>query len=322
MAMNLLNKIIVIMALLSFVQLASANGYGTSSISLSQSATTIAPGGSQNINYTVNLASGNTWGTTLQVVDNSQLASKGIMVSISNPSGDPPYSGYLTISPSSSTAPGTYSIVLQATGDDPSSNQTLTLNVASIVTNVNSTTSASTSTPHSSTTTPYSTTGYGSGTTPVYSTGSYSTNQLAFYAVAILSFLIAAYFTMRMKSMGVRAVIWGMFLLIVGTAAWIYGDFSGGNFTYINAGVGASVLGLIIWIVGNAIGGAFHNMKNAMLDIIGIILVIIGIAVWAYADYVSFSMTALWGGIGALLLGILIWFIGDWKAGAFMMSKR
>ncbi len=95
-------------------------GYGTSSISLNATSASVAQAGAVSVAYTVNLASGSTWGTTLIVQNQAELSQSGISVSISNPNGDPPYSGTATITTSQSTPAGAYSVTFAATGDDPS----------------------------------------------------------------------------------------------------------------------------------------------------------------------------------------------------------
>ena len=95
-------------------------GYGTSSISLNPNGASTAAGSSVQTSYTVNLASGNTWGTTLGIANQGSLSSQGITVSLSDSSGDPPFSGTATIAVSPSAKPGTYEVTFQASGDDPS----------------------------------------------------------------------------------------------------------------------------------------------------------------------------------------------------------
>ena len=65
---------------------------------------------------------GNTWGTTTNIANAGQLSAEGITASVSKSYADPTYSGTLTISVSSNVASGTYTVKLNATGDDPSSN--------------------------------------------------------------------------------------------------------------------------------------------------------------------------------------------------------
>lgn len=118
---------------------AGSYGYGTSSISLQTSNATVVSGGSVNTTYRVSLASGSTWGTTVSVTDSAALSSHGITATLSDPTGDPPFSGTLSISTSPTTALGTYNISLAATGDDPSTNPvTFTLTVASQATTTQS----------------------------------------------------------------------------------------------------------------------------------------------------------------------------------------
>lgn len=119
--------ILVITSLALLVGMVQAQtGYGTSKITLTPSAGAIdttgmlTNGTSKTISYTVDLATGGRWGTTLEVQNSAELARSGITVSISNPSGEPPFGGNATISVSPSTQPGTYNVTFIATGDDPS----------------------------------------------------------------------------------------------------------------------------------------------------------------------------------------------------------
>lgn len=95
-------------------------GYGTSTVSFANSSVSIMQGGTANVTFTITLATGSTWGTTASITDSAQLSSEGIAASAKPSYGDPTYSGTVSISVSSSTAPGTYNITLAATGDDPS----------------------------------------------------------------------------------------------------------------------------------------------------------------------------------------------------------
>ncbi|KAA8922475.1 MAG: hypothetical protein F6Q11_04295 [Thermoplasma sp.] len=98
---------------------------GTSSISVTPTGVTVPAGSSGSFNYKVNLISGSTWGTQISV-----SAPSGITVSFSDSSGDPPFSGTATVVVARTVAPGTYTVEISATGDDPSSSPaTLTIDV-------------------------------------------------------------------------------------------------------------------------------------------------------------------------------------------------
>jgi hypothetical protein len=99
----------------------AATGIGTSTILLNQSTLSMRPGQSALVSYTVKLASGNTWGTTISVANASALSLQGIGTSLSNTYADPTYTGTLTVTASAAAKAGNYSISMQATGDDPSS---------------------------------------------------------------------------------------------------------------------------------------------------------------------------------------------------------
>ncbi len=174
-------------------------GYGTSSISLNTSSTAIAQGSSGSVSYTVNLASGSTWGTTISVTNLSNLTSSGISITLSKTYADPPYSGTATITVSQSTAPGNYNIVFAATGDDPSSSpSTLVLTVTGKAT---TTAPASTTAPATSTA-PSTSTPSTAPTTisapPASSSGS-TTEIIAGVVIAVIIIAIAAAVLLRKK---------------------------------------------------------------------------------------------------------------------------
>ncbi len=215
-------------------------------------------GGSATVNYTVNLASGNTWGTNLVVANYGALSQDKITASASNPMGDPPFSGTLTILTSPSAAAGSYQIILTATGDDPSTaNATIYVTLASQST----TSTAGTGQSTAASTSVASTGGYGNGSSPY---GGASGTQTAEFAVAIIVILIiAGYLMVKMSSMGGKLIV------------------------------------------------------------LGIALILLGIVVWLYADFVAYgNMAYLWGGVIAILLGTIIWTYADWKGGAFVMKKK
>ncbi len=183
--------------------LASANaqgGIGTSTIVIKNTSVSMAPGGSTGLDYTVQLSSGSTWGTTISAANQSYLNSKGITLSFSNSYGDPTYSGVLTISAAAGAVPGAYSIELYATGDDPTTSPTyLTLDIMRTVNQTAPSTSSVNAPP--STTASSVTTSY---TTPIPQTtkqpqGNSTAKYVGIAIVAIIVVAIAAYFLMRKK---------------------------------------------------------------------------------------------------------------------------
>lgn len=101
-------------------------GYGTSSVSLTANSITIYPGNSATLGFNVTLASGYYWGTEMKAINTNP----GINISFNPSIGDPNYSGSVAISVSGSMKKGTYSMILYASGDDPSiNNATLFVNV-------------------------------------------------------------------------------------------------------------------------------------------------------------------------------------------------
>ncbi|MDE1868555.1 MAG: hypothetical protein KGH60_01140 [Candidatus Micrarchaeota archaeon] len=272
-----LNRLATIAIIISALAVAlpssfAANGYGTSSISTNPSSVSVSEGHSATVNYTVALASGNTWGTTLYVANENQLNSSGILTSISKPSGDPPYSGTLTITASlaqPSATPGTYHVILAATGDDPSSsNSTVMLTVTAPTTttvpasgsgsNTTATTTPTTSVPATVATTSinYYSGGGTSGSTP-YGLGNYTMLIISIVIIVI----IGGIFMAMMKPMPTKLIILGVILILIGIAVWLYGDYNGGLMSYIWGGVGLIVVGTIVWLAGDAIAGAFIRRK-------------------------------------------------------------
>ncbi|WP_241760267.1 COG1470 family protein [Thermoplasma volcanium] len=108
--------LIVLVIALFMLPMVSSAASGTSEITLSTTSISIPRGGSSTVTYNVKLASGNTWGTSI-----SASAPSGISVTFSNPTGDPPFSGTATVTVAKTVSPGTYTIEISATGDDPSS---------------------------------------------------------------------------------------------------------------------------------------------------------------------------------------------------------
>lgn len=103
-----------------------SNSIGTSTISLNKSTIDINSGKAGSISYTVKLASGTTWGTTISASEPS-----GFTTSFTTSSGDPTYSGTATISVASTVKNGTYTVSFTASGDDPTSSATsLTVKVS------------------------------------------------------------------------------------------------------------------------------------------------------------------------------------------------
>lgn len=268
---KLANIAIILSAIAILIPAASAAyGYGTSTISTTPSSVSIMAAHSANVNYTVNLASGNTWGTTLSVVNNNQLSAQGITTSISNPSGNPPFSGMLTLTTSQATSPGTYQVVLAATGDDPStSNATVVLTVPAPATTStvpaggSGSTAPTTTVPTTSVPATVATTSInyynGGGTSP---STSYSLGNYTLLVISIVIFVIIGGILMAMmKPMPTKLIILGVILILIGIAVWLYGDYHGGLMSYIWGGVGLIVVGTIVWLAGDAIAGAFMRKK-------------------------------------------------------------
>lgn len=154
----------LLIALLPSVAMAQY-GYGASEVVVSANNVTLYPGGSTTISFTVKLVSGNTWGTNVKIVTSSSYVS----VTASPSSGDPTFSGKLTITVASNAPSGVYEVNVSATGDDPSSspatiyvyvksNSTTATTTTTTSTTTTSATSTTTTTPSSAATTTVTTT--------------------------------------------------------------------------------------------------------------------------------------------------------------------
>jgi hypothetical protein len=286
--------------LLSALCVSAQNGYGTSSISVTQSSVSLPLGGSATLGYNVTLASGRTWGTNLQVTNQAQLAAQGITISMTNAQGDPPFSGALSILTSHSTAPGNYTLTLAATGDDPSiANVTVRFSVVSAGP------------------APTTTVSQGYGLYPSLGSGL----ALELYAAAAVIALAAALFMVKMKSAFARLVVLGVVLILEGIAVWLYGDYAGGLAAYIWGGFAAIALGIIIWLAGDYKGKMFSYSRPALFVALGVIVILAGTGAWLYGDYGG-VMQYVWDGVVAMLLGAIVWLYADYMIGAFAGAKR
>ncbi len=294
------------MLLAIFVMLSTASGavgYGTSSIAITPGSLSIIAGGAASAIYNVTVASGNTWGTTVNIVDKAQLASQGITATLSNPGPvDPPFSGTLAITASASAKPGTYTVTLNATGDDPSvANANLTVNLAAPSGSKNST-----STP--TTTSATTTVGQSSGGTQV---SGFQLSGLNIYLMAgIILVLMGAIAGMsREKDRPGRMIIAGIAIILLSTIFWLYADYSGGIMAYIWASVAGILIGVGIWLVGDWKG----SKAGRKLIALGTALIILGLIIWLYGDYTGGNLAFIWGGAALIIAGIIVWFYGDRK---------
>ena len=182
-------------------------GLGTSRITLQEYNASIAPIGNLQVGYNVSMASGSTWGTTLNIVNAAELSAEGISINITNNGGNPPFSGFLEITTNNAKA-GKYSVQINATGDDPSINNAL-LNI--LVTNT--TGSVSQKTNSSGTANPGG---------PV-ATGGYS---IAYVIVGLLLLIIPIMISIGIRSLGHGSLIirMSLFIEIIAGAYLIFFD--------------------------------------------------------------------------------------------------
>ncbi|MDE1856371.1 MAG: hypothetical protein KGH49_04025 [Candidatus Micrarchaeota archaeon] len=197
-----------------------------------------------------------------------------------------------TVATTTSTAQTTTVQTSNATTQSPNATTTAATTLATTVATTQPTTSIS-----------YT---YGSG----YSSG------LAYYVLIAIVAVVAIFGLVKLRALPTRLAIIGAALILIGTIAWLYGNY-GGPGSYILGGVYAIVIGLVVWIIGDVIGGTFKKSVPAILTIVGIILIIAGTWAWYYIG----SPNAILGGVAALVIGTFVWLYGDAQAGAFIMGK-
>jgi hypothetical protein len=311
---SVFGSLLVFAMLLISTGIVNAQGYGTSMIVLSQTILNVTPGATASIDYTVELASGSTWGTTLVVTNAAQLQQQGITVNMSNPSGDPPYSGVLTVATSQTTGSRIYTITLAAIGDDPSQ-----VNVELLVNVDPSAVTTTIAAPGQTTTVAQATSTVMTTVSQTYYPSTGSELAVASSALIFVIAVVTAYLAVRWKTMLARLAILGTGLILVGTVAWIYGDYAGGLMTYLWGGVAAIALGTVIWIYGDYAGGTFKQSLPGKLVYAGVALIAAGTLLWLYADYyLAGSQLYIWSGVVMLVVGSAVWLYADAKAGAFM----
>ena len=101
-----------------------------------------------------------------------------------------------------------------------------------------------------------------------------------------------------------------------------YGHSPGGSpKAYSMGGYGLAVFIIIVLIIAAYL---VYIMKagSTKAIIVGVALILIGVAVWIYGDYNGGLMSYIWTGVAAILLGTLIWILGDYAAGAFSSKKK
>ena len=119
-------------------------GLGTSKITFNQSSLSIGKNATAYLQYNLSIASGNSWGTYMNIVNRAALKSYGISLNLSeNFSTFPPFSGVLTVKTSAGAEPGNYTAIFNGTGDDPT-----TSNAEIKIAVINETSSSSPSTPN------------------------------------------------------------------------------------------------------------------------------------------------------------------------------
>ncbi|MDE1846036.1 MAG: hypothetical protein KGH53_02035 [Candidatus Micrarchaeota archaeon] len=166
---------------------------------------------------------------------------------------------------------------------------------------------------------------YGSGSLCTYtgSSGSYSSamaglSSYAYGAIGLIA-VIAIILLAMMKAPLTRLTIIGVALILIGTVAWLYGDYGAGS-GYILYGAIGVIVGWIIWLYADK-----ELLGNKMVGLwikLGAFLTLVGTAIWLYGDYYrGVNPTYIWAGVALILIGTIIWLFGDNKIGAFETPK-
>lgn len=140
----------------------------------------------------------------------------------------------------------------------------------------------------------------------------------AYILMAIIA-IIAIALVVKMKATPTRLTIIGVGLILIGTVAWVLGDYAAGP-SYILYGALGIIIGWLVWLYADR--GLLNNAQVSNMVKIGVILSLIGTAIWLYGDYfLGVNPTYVWGGVVLILVGTVVWLYGDKKAGAFVMGK-
>lgn len=166
---------------------------------------------------------------------------------------------------------------------------------------------------------------YGTGSLCTYTGAAASSSYgagIGMYAYGLMGLIavIAIILLAVMKAMQTRLTIIGVALILIGTVAWLLGDYAAGP-SYIMYGAAAVVVGWLIWLYADL--KLLSSKAVGMIVMAGVALSLIGTAIWLYGDYLlGISPTYIWGGVALIVIGTLVWLFGDAKAGAFVMGKN
>ncbi|HVA82633.1 MAG TPA: hypothetical protein VNF06_00520 [Candidatus Aquilonibacter sp.] len=168
---------------------------------------------------------------------------------------------------------------------------------------------------------------YGTGSLCTYtgSSGSGSTSYssgMGTYAYGLMAIIaiIAIALLVKMTATPTRLTIIGVALILLGTVAWVLGDYAAGP-NYILYGALGVIVGWLVWLYADR--GLLNNKEVGNMVKLGVVLSLIGTAIWLYGDYfLGINPTYIWGGVALILIGTIIWLYGDKKVGAFMMRKK
>lgn len=88
---------------------------------------------------------------------------------------------------------------------------------------------------------------------------------LAFSAVIILIVLIASIFMVKSKHRGVKLIVLGMAMVLLGATAWLWG-WDANSIVWSWLGILGVVLGAVVWTVADDLSGAFDERVATLMD--------------------------------------------------------
>ena len=243
---------------------------GTSKFIINQTTFNLTPGQKISEEFQLILSSGSTWGTSIVV----SPSITGISIIFNPSSGDPTFSGTLTISVSNNTKPGEYIFNVSATGDVPTTSPTtIIVYVSSPAVTITTTTTM---------TSPPQTTSY---TSPTTQTGVTSTSQKHnnyFSYVIIIMILLA---------------------IIIGSSLYYTKGLKANKFAITGLSVISVILSLYL-IVADSTLRNFATIHYYLLIIYTIVLIALNPIMYITKEEISFTLFSIITGL--FFIGMLI----------------
>jgi len=239
---------------------------GTSKLIINQTVFNLTPGQKTNEKFQLILSSGSTWGTSIDV----SPSVTGISIIFNPSTGDPTFSGTLTISVGSDVKPGEYKFNVSATGDDP------TTSPITIIVYVTSPEVTTTSLPYQTTSNHTSTT-----TSPEVTTMPKTQNNYFSYVIIVMILLA----------------------IIIGGSLYFTKGSSASKFTITGLSIVSVILSLYL-IVADSTLRNFASIHYYLLILYTILLIVLNPTMYVVKSKTSYTILGIISGL--FFIGMLI----------------